>query len=66
MKFKTLYMLLIIALTITVNLFAQDVSIYSIRENDSNGEPKLSGQTFTVKGVVTSSNQFGNSGPASI
>ncbi len=66
MKFKTLYMLLIIALTITVNLFAQDVSIYSIRENDSNGEPKLSGQTFTVKGVVTSANHFGNSGPASI
>ena len=60
---------LIIAILLFANVsyFAQtDVSIASIRANDSNGEPVLIGQTVTVKGVVTSSNNFGNSGPASI
>ncbi len=67
MKFKKFYMLLILASTITINLFAQTVvPIADIRENNSSGEPLLMDQTFTVKGVVTSSNQFGNSGPASI
>jgi len=54
------------AIVLNISLFAQDVSIYSIRENDFTGQPKLSGQTFTIKGVVSASNQFGNSGPASI
>ena len=67
MKIKNLYTLIIIALTIPLNSFAQTaVPISDIRENDSSGEPVLMGQTFTIKGVVTSSNQFGNSGPASI
>ena len=67
MKIKNLYTLIIIALTIHLNSFAQTVvPISDIRENDSSGEPVLTDQTFTVKGVVTSSNQFGNSGPASI
>lgn len=44
----------------------QENDISSIRENDENGEPVLIGQTFTIKGVVTSSNQFGNNGPASM
>ena len=58
--------LIILLFASAISLFAQDVSIYSIRENDFTGQPKLSGQTFTVKGVVTSSNHFGYSGPASI
>jgi phosphatidylserine/phosphatidylglycerophosphate/cardiolipin synthase-like enzyme len=64
---KILNLMLIFALTISSVTFAQsDVSISSIRANNSSGEPFLSGQTFTIKGLVTSSNQFGNSGPASI
>ena len=58
--------MLLASIVFNISLFAQDVSIYSIRENDFTGQPKLSGQTFTVKGVVTSSNHFGYSGPASI
>ncbi len=58
--------LIILLFLFTISTIAQEVSIYSIRENNSSGEPKLDGQTFTVKGVVTVSNQFGNSGPASI
>ncbi len=60
------YFLLIVTLATNISVFSQDVSIYSIRENNSDGEPKLIGQTFTVKGVVTTSNEFGNNGPASI
>ncbi|MDA3859933.1 MAG: phospholipase D-like domain-containing protein [Melioribacteraceae bacterium] len=55
-----------LSFTLSTFIFAQDVSISSIRGNDANGVPLLIDQTFTVKGVVTSSNQFGNSGPASI
>lgn len=58
--------ILVAMLIANVVFLAQEVSIRSIRENNSSGEPKLSGQTFTVKGVVTSSNNFGNNGPASI
>ncbi len=61
---KKIFVLLLFIANVT--FLAQDVSISSIRENDSNGEPKLAGQTFTVKGVVVASNQFGNNGPASI
>ncbi len=63
---KILITITLFLLIFTTLSFSQDVSIYSIRENNSSGEPKLDGQTFTVKGVVTVSNQFGNSGPASI
>ncbi len=42
------------------------VPISDIRVNDSNGSPQLLGQSVTVSGVVTSSNQFGSAGPASI
>ena len=60
-------MLLIIALTITINSFAQTtVQIYDIRGNDANGVPVNMDSVYTVAGIVTSSNQFGNSGPASI
>ncbi|NOX65084.1 MAG: T9SS type A sorting domain-containing protein [Chlorobi bacterium] len=67
MKIRNLYMLLIIALTITINSFAQTtVPIYDIRENDANGVPVNMDSVYTVAGIVTSSNQFGNSGPASM
>jgi len=45
-------------------LFSQVVPIISIKQNDANGVPLLSGQTKTVKGFVTVSDQLG--GPAYI
>jgi phosphatidylserine/phosphatidylglycerophosphate/cardiolipin synthase-like enzyme len=42
------------------------IPISEARINDSNGSPQLLGQSVTVSGMVTSSNQFGTSGPASI
>ena len=45
-------------------LFSQVVPIISIKQNDANGVPLLEGQTRTVKGIVTASDQFG--GPAYI
>ncbi|MEN8192982.1 MAG: phospholipase D-like domain-containing protein, partial [Bacteroidota bacterium] len=61
--------LLILLLASNIILYAQtSVPILSIRENDATGVPKLIDQNVTVKGIVTSSNQFGNNGdgPASI
>ncbi len=46
-------------------LFAQ-TPIAEIRENNSNGVPVNMDQTFTVSGIVTSSNQLGFNGPATI
>ncbi len=67
MKLKNIFMLSIIALSFALNIFAQNiVPIYDIRENDANGVPIKMDSTFTVAGIVTSSNQFGNSGPASL
>ncbi|MCF6268150.1 MAG: phospholipase D-like domain-containing protein [Melioribacteraceae bacterium] len=63
---KKIALVLFVLFITNISLFAQDVSIYSIRENNSEGEPKLNGQTFTVKGLVTASNEFGNNGPASL
>jgi PLD-like domain/Family of unknown function (DUF5689)/Secretion system C-terminal sorting domain len=42
------------------------VPIADLRYNDSNGVPVDTGQVFTITGIVTSSNQFGNSGPGSV
>jgi hypothetical protein len=42
------------------------VPIADLRYNDSNGVPIDTGQVFTIIGIVTSSNQFGNSGPGSV
>jgi len=42
------------------------VPIADLRYNDANGVPVDTGQVFTVAGIVTSSNQFGNSGPSSV
>jgi len=40
--------------------------ISDLKSNDASGIPINNGKTFTVTGIVTSSNQFGNSGPGSI
>lgn len=49
------------------NISAQTVvPIADLRNNDANGVPVDTGQVFTISGIVTSSNQFGNSGPGSV
>ncbi|GAB4290610.1 MAG: hypothetical protein Kow0098_09350 [Ignavibacteriaceae bacterium] len=48
------------------NIISQVVPIAEIKLNDANGLPLHLGETFTVAGVVTSSNQFGSSGPGTI
>jgi len=59
---------LILSLTILFSSFvvAQTVPIASIKVNDGSGVPINIGQVFTVTGIVTSSNQFGNNGPGAI
>ncbi len=48
-------------------LFSQTIiPIDSARINDSNGVPLNNNKSITVSGIVTSSNQFGSSGPGSI
>ncbi len=42
------------------------VPIADLRWNDSNGVPIDTGQVFTISGIVTSSNEFGNQGPGSM
>ncbi|MBL1211981.1 MAG: T9SS type A sorting domain-containing protein [Ignavibacteriae bacterium] len=48
-------------------LFAQTSEpIVNIRTNDLTGMPTRLGEVVTISGIVTASNQFGNSGPANI
>ena len=42
------------------------VPIADLHNNDTNGVPVDTGQVFTIAGIVTSSNQFGNNGPGSV
>ncbi len=59
--------ILIIVLSITLELYSQTItSIDSVRINDKNGVPLNVGKTFTITGIITSTNQFGSSGPGSI
>jgi phosphatidylserine/phosphatidylglycerophosphate/cardiolipin synthase-like enzyme len=60
---KTYIVLLFIVLGF--DLFAQ-TTIDSVRLNDSNGVPLDTGKVVTVTGVVTSTTQFGASGPVSL
>ncbi len=53
-------------LLLFTTLVYSQTPIADVRRNDANGSPQLLGQTVTVSGVVTSSNQFGSAGPASI
>ena len=66
---KKLFYLFLIVLFVSnlAQINAQtETSIITLRENNSQGEPVHMGETYTVSGIVTSSNQFGASGPATI
>lgn len=59
--------IILIVLSISLISYAQtQIHISDIKNNDSNGVPTDTGQVFTISGIVTSSNQFGNSGPGSV
>ena len=48
-------------------LFAQAITpIIDLHKNDANGSPVMLDQMVTVEGIVTASNQFGNSGPGAV
>ncbi|MCB9210603.1 MAG: T9SS type A sorting domain-containing protein [Ignavibacteriales bacterium] len=47
-------------------ILSQTTDIITLRENDSLGDPIFLNQQFTISGIVTSTNQFGNNGPASL
>jgi len=65
MKIRNLFFTLILILPAII--YSQTVvTIDSLRYNDANGVPIGMGQYFTTTGIVTSGNQFGNSGPGSI
>lgn len=65
MQFRNLFITFILLLP--AFLYSQTVvTIDSLRYNDANGVPIGMGQYFTTTGIVTSGNQFGNSGPAAI
>ncbi len=55
--------LLVFLLIASVTFSQTIVPISDLRNNDSNGVPVGVDQTFTVSGIVTASNQLGNSGP---
>ena len=42
------------------------VPIANLKNNNSSGIPIDTGQVFTIRGIVSASNQFGNSGPGSL
>jgi phosphatidylserine/phosphatidylglycerophosphate/cardiolipin synthase-like enzyme len=65
MKYFTVVLFFIIFVTYFTE--AQTVvPIADLRYNDTNGVPVGIGQIFTIAGIVTSSNQFGNNGPGSV
>jgi phosphatidylserine/phosphatidylglycerophosphate/cardiolipin synthase-like enzyme len=62
---KKLFLILFILLSNLI--YSQVVTpIANLKNNNSQGVPLDTGQVFTITGVVTSSNQFGLNGPASI
>lgn len=63
---KKNYVFILFLITINFSFAQTSVPIVDIKTNDSNGALTQAGQTVTVSGIVTSSNQFGNSGPGSI
>jgi len=60
------FFFLILLFTNSITTAQTVVTIDSLRYNDANGVPIGMGSAFTTTGIVTSSNQFGNSGPGSI
>ena len=65
MKFK--FLSFFFALIFSSFIYSQTVTpISDVRTNDSNGVPVNAGNTYTVTGIVTTTNQLGNSGPGFI
>ncbi len=58
--------LVLLLFTTSTILSQTPVPISSIKQNNSSGVPVGLGQTYTVSGIVTSSNQFGSNGPGNI
>lgn len=58
--------LLSLLLLTAISSAQQVTNIVTLRENDANGDPVNLGQQFTVSGIVTSANEFGNNGPGSL
>ncbi|MCJ7553207.1 MAG: phospholipase D-like domain-containing protein [Ignavibacteriaceae bacterium] len=61
-----IYLKLFFLFIFTSISFSQIVPISEMRLNDANGVPVGVNQIFTIEGVVTSSNQLGVAGPATI
>jgi len=62
-----IFLILALVLFSFSNYYSQLIySIAEIRENDANGIPKLVNNIVVIRGVATSTNQFGSSGPGSV
>ena len=60
-------LILLLLLFFSAFSYSQTITpIADLKQNDSTGVPVYLGQVFTVTGIVTSSNQLGNSGPGTI
>jgi phosphatidylserine/phosphatidylglycerophosphate/cardiolipin synthase-like enzyme len=53
-------LILILLVLLSNNIFAQLITIDSVRKQDANGVPLLLNQIVTVRGVVTTQREFGN------
>lgn len=49
---------ILLTIIVSINIFAQYIPIDSVRRQDGNGVPLLLGQTVTVRGVVTMSEEL--------
>src|SRR5437763_6338273 len=58
---KKLLFILFFVLALSNSIYAQYIPIDSVRREDANFVPLLLGQTVTVRGVVTTHQEFGNS-----
>ncbi|MBZ0199598.1 MAG: T9SS type A sorting domain-containing protein [Ignavibacteriaceae bacterium] len=64
MKFKFLFLVFLLFVPL---LSAQIVvPIANLKQNNGSGIPVDTGQVFTINGIVTASNQFGNAGPGAV
>ncbi|MGA9293536.1 MAG: phospholipase D-like domain-containing protein [Ignavibacteriaceae bacterium] len=60
-------LILLLLLFFSALSYSQTITpIADLKQNDSTGVPVYLGQVFTITGIVTSSNQIGNSGPGTI
>ncbi|OIP62680.1 MAG: hypothetical protein AUK34_02975 [Ignavibacteria bacterium CG2_30_36_16] len=63
---KKNYLLVILFFFASVICAQTVVPIANLKNNNSSGIPVDTGQVFTIRGIVSASNQFGNSGPGSL